>query len=154
MLTQIPDFGIGRTRKDDVGVHCTLIAMAANIDGELRTLVRQVEFIGAEQEENIHRGDHVGCSNTALTRHEADIETTHAGSGSVQDREAIPLFGDSADGGGELGSGGKNGSAISTGQCALTNDDQRILADFSLSTKLCEPLARSDSVSAPEPRYS
>lgn len=125
-------FGIGRTRKDDVGVHRAMVTMATDIDGELGALVRQVDFIGAEQEENVHGRYHFGSSNTALARHEADIETTDAGSGGVKHREAVPFFADGANRNGKLCSSSENSRTIGACQSALADDDQRVLGRLQL----------------------
>ena len=109
-----------------------MIAVAADVDGELGALVRQVDFIGAEQEENVHGRYHFGSSNTALARHEADVETTDAGSGSVKHREAVPLFADCANRNGKLRSGRENGCTIGACQSALADDDQRVLGGLQL----------------------
>ena len=77
------------------------IAMRADIDDERLAHRRGVVFVGAEQEQHVElafagRLDLVGRADAAVVRHEADIDAADARRRIVQQREAVPAFGDLA----------------------------------------------------------
>ena len=95
----MPDFSvIGRARQDDVGAMRAAVAMRADIDDEGAR--RDVDLVGAEQEQHIERAGlrHLRrASMPPCARHEADIERADARGRGVQHREAVPAVLDGAD---------------------------------------------------------
>lgn len=87
---------------------CAVVAMRADIDGELGLLGGEVELVGTEQEEHVHRRQHLGSVDALGARHEAEIEAADTRGSGMEDGKAVPAFDDRADRTGELGSTGEN----------------------------------------------
>ena len=92
-------FGVGRGWQDDVGAVRAGVAMGADIDDESLAHGRRVVFVGAEQEQHVEfalagERDLVGRADAAIMRHEADVDAADAAGRIVQQRKAVPAFGD------------------------------------------------------------
>ena len=87
--------GIGGAGKDDIGAVGTAIAMAALIDDEGLAEPAHIDFVGAEQIDDIDlalfgTGENRLDVPALLTRHEAEVEAGDSRRGGMQDAEPIP----------------------------------------------------------------
>ena len=108
-----------------------LVTMGADIDN--KSTGCDLDFIGTEQEHDIHspRLRHLDRPRTTLTRHKAEIQSTDARSGCMQNGQTVPAVTLR-----QLGSGRKNGSGIGALQGRLADNNQRILGIFQDFSKI------------------
>ena len=149
-------FGVGRAGQDHVGAMRAAIAMRADIDDEGAR--RDVDLIGAEQEQHIERrrrSPFASRSCPPSPGNEADVERADARGRSVQHAEAVPAVLHRAKFDGELAPRARRSRAPSVAhQRALADDDQRRSRLFQRVGKSVLPDSSSASVSGPAPRYS
>ncbi len=103
------------------------IAMRALINHE--GPVRHVDLVDAKQEGHVQRTrlQHLTRRQTALARHEADIERTDLRGLGMEDIEAVPVLADGADRLRDLRGERENRGAVGAIERTLADDDHRAL---------------------------
>src|SRR5476649_1935631 len=99
------------------------VAMSADIDDEGAS--RRFDLVDAKQEQHVERArlEHTAGIETALARHEADIERADQRRFAMQNIEAVPAIFDNAERSRCLRRHRQNRSSVRTVERALADDE-------------------------------
>jgi hypothetical protein len=119
--------GIGGAGQHDIGACSAAVAVRTDIDDEPAR--RDVDLVGAEQEENVERAGrhHLPRAQSALPRHKAEIERADARGCRVQDAIAVPAVLDGAELDRRFGRQRRDRRAVRARESVGADNEQRVL---------------------------